>query len=100
MCALLGAGGCESGHETHEVQPVNRPAIEKVLEQHSPVLMQRPGVVGVYQSAREDGTPTITVMVLDSTVTASIPRELDGYPVDVEVSGPLRPFDGDSLRSE
>lgn len=72
---------------------MNRPAIEKVLEQHSGALMQRAGVVGVYQSAREDGTPTITVMVLDSTVVGSIPREVEGYPVEVEVSGPVRPFD-------
>lgn len=71
-----------------------RAAIEKVLEQHTAELMQRAGVVGVYQSARDDGTPSITVMVLDSTVVSSIPRELEGYPVEVEVSGPIRPLDG------
>lgn len=71
-----------------------RPAIEKVLEQHAPGLMQRAGVVGVYQSAHDDGSPSITVMVLDSTVVNSIPRELEGYPVEVEVSGPVRPLDG------
>jgi hypothetical protein len=71
-----------------------RPAIDKVLEQHAPELMRLAGVVGVYQSARDDGSPAITVMVLDSTVVSSIPRELDGYPVEVEVSGPIRPLEG------
>ena len=91
---MLALGSCSKRQETREVQPVNRRAIESVLEQHSPELMRQPGVVGVYQSAREDGAPVITVMVLDSTSVASIPHELDGYPVDVEVSGPIRPFDG------
>ena len=71
-----------------------RPDIDKVLEQRSPELMRQAGVVGVYQSAREDGSPAITVMVLDSTVVHTIPHELDGYPVEVEVSGPIRPLDG------
>jgi len=94
MCAMLGASACEQRRDNREVPPVNRPAIEKVLEQHSQALMQRAGVVGVYQSAREDGTPAITVMVLDSTVAATIPRQLQGYPVEIEISGPIRPLEG------
>ena len=94
MCAMLGGNACEQRRDNREVPPVNRPAIEKVLEQHSQALMQRAGVVGVYQSAREDGTPAITVMVLDSTVAATIPRQLQGYPVEIEISGPIRPLEG------
>lgn len=73
---------------------MDRPALESVLEQHGPELMRLPGVVGVYQSARDDGTAAITVMVRDSTAVAAIPALVDGYPVDVEISGPIRPLRG------
>jgi hypothetical protein len=92
---LLGSfAACDRHRPAPEVQPMSRPALSAVLERHRGELMQRPGVVGVYESAHEDGAPAITVMLADSAAAAGLPRELEGYPVDIEVSGPIRPLDG------
>jgi hypothetical protein len=53
-----------------------------------------PGVVGVYEGRARGGETVIRVMLAarsDST-RRRIPRRLDGYRVEVEVSGPIVPL--------
>ncbi|GIW73234.1 MAG: hypothetical protein KatS3mg102_2776 [Planctomycetota bacterium] len=71
--------------------PPSRP-IAQVLAEHTPALMALPGVVGTAQ-ARCDGRPCIRVMVEELTPELSrlLPAELEGYPVEVRLTGPIRP---------
>jgi hypothetical protein len=65
----------------------------RVIERHAGSLMAIPGVVGVYEGLTR-GRTVIRVMLAakaDSTLRR-IPRRLDGYPVEVEVSGPIEPM--------
>jgi hypothetical protein len=75
-------------------EDANIPArsIEQVLEQHNDSLTTLPGVVGT-AIGRCDGAPCIRVFVADSASAqgAGIPARLEGYPVRVEVTGPVRP---------
>jgi hypothetical protein len=72
------------------------PTIESVLQRHTDGLMALPGVVGVYQGLTEDGRACIRVIVVQLTpeLERSIPKSLDGYPVEIEAGGPIRPLDG------
>lgn len=68
--------------------------IEDVVRDRAPELMKLPSVVGVYQGARDDGSPVIRVMLAkdDPSTTKAVPKTLEGWPVEVEVTGPIRPL--------
>jgi hypothetical protein len=68
--------------------PPTRPLAE-VLASHTPELMAIPGVVGTAESRTGDGRPCILVMLAKSTpeLRARLPRELEGWPVRLEVTG-------------
>ena len=74
-------------------------SIEEVLATHTDSLMSLPGVVGT-AIALCDGVPCIRVLVSDSSAASrrKIPNRLDGYLVRVDVSGPLRPLEGEAGR--
>jgi len=64
-----------------------------VIARNATQLMGIPGVVGVYEGESQ-GKPVLRVMVLsraDSTME-KIPKTLEGYDVEVEVSGPVKPM--------
>jgi len=54
--------------------------------------MSLPGVVGTAIGLC-DGTPCIRVFLADSGAAArnQIPARLEGYPVKIDVTGPVRP---------
>ena len=86
-CAGRGGGGKDSGVATK--------SIEQVLAAHTDSLMALPGVVGTAIGICE-GAPCIRVLLADAAVAGRhrIPARLDGYPVRVEVSGPIVPRAG------
>jgi len=102
--ALL-AAGCQARapEPAASSAPSPAPAAESTATDHSlslviarnaTTLMGIPGVVGVYEGAT-DGRPVLRVMVVaraDSTLKR-IPRTLEGYEVEVEVGGPIKPMD-------
>lgn len=63
-----------------------------MLAAHTDSLMALRGVVGT-AIGRCDGAPCIRVFLADSRAAArgAIPSQLEGYPVRVEVTGPIRP---------
>lgn len=65
--------------------------IEQVLKEHTEELMALPGVVGVAQSLCDE-RDCIKVYVANMTpeLEQKIPKELDGYQVDIEVTGEFR----------
>jgi len=66
--------------------------IQQVLAAHSDSLMALPGVVGTAVGLC-DGVPCIRVFLADSSAAArgKIPAQLEGYPVKIEVTGPIQP---------
>ena len=66
--------------------------IEEVLKQHTDSLMAIPGVVGVGQGLC-DGMDCIKVFVSAKTMSLEekIPDEIDGYAVELVVSGEIKP---------
>ena len=103
--AMIGmlAAGCQARapEPAAEPAPSSAPAAEPaqdqslslVIARNATTLMGIPGVVGVYEGETE-GKPVLRVMVLsraDSTLKR-IPKTLEGYDVEVEVSGPIKPM--------
>ena len=65
--------------------------IEQVLKEHTDEFMALPGVVGVGQGLC-DGKDCIKVFVaqMSPELERKIPKELDDYQVDVEVTGEFK----------
>ena len=97
LASLLAPAGCrrEAASEKAASSVTSRAPIAKVIEAHSAELMSRRGVVGVYEGARDDGSPCIRVMLREKTpdLEKSLPRELEGWPVEIDVTGEIRPMD-------
>ena len=69
--------------------------INAVLAAHDKELLAIPGVVGVYVGVfRDQKTPCLKIMLARPTAEAerTIPKQLEGYPVVVEVTGEIRPL--------
>ncbi len=68
-----------------------RRPLADVLAAHTPALMAIPGVVGTAEARTPDGRPCILVMVVRLTpgLRDALPRELEGWPVRVEVTGAI-----------
>ena len=70
--------------------------ITTVMDAHVKELMATPGVPGVAIGALDDGTPCILVLVLEKTPEPerSIPKTIEGHPVQIFESGEIKPMDG------
>ncbi len=70
-----------------------RPVAE-VIAAHASELMGIPGVVGVYEGETRRHEPCVRIMVIERTrdLEAKLPRRLEGYPVEIEAGGPIRPM--------
>jgi hypothetical protein len=69
--------------------------INAVLTDHDGELMALPGVVGVYVGLRDDQQTACLKVMLARGVRRrprSIPREIEGYPVVAELTGPIQPM--------
>lgn len=71
---------------------MSRPPIAEVIARHDQALLALPGVVGLYEGARPDGSPVIRVMLArrDPALERRLPRDLEGWPVEIEVTGEIR----------
>jgi len=90
---LIGvAAGCAQSAPDRRESAVASQSIEEVLAAHTDSLLALPGVVGTAIGRCGDSL-CIRVFVRDSSdsVRRSIPDSLDGYPVQMEVSGEFRP---------
>jgi hypothetical protein len=84
--------GCSAQKSTPPGDPnVPPPPVTEVLARHTPELMKLSGVVGTYEGEC-DGTPCIKVMVAhrDADLERRIPKTLEGYRVEIDVTGEIR----------
>ncbi len=80
-------------HRPERAMP--RKDINVVLRENDKELMSLPGVVGVYVGMLDDGkTLCLKVMVEKKTpeLERRLPKQLEGYRVLIEESGPIRPM--------
>ncbi|TVR66016.1 MAG: hypothetical protein EA422_02790 [Gemmatimonadales bacterium] len=92
MAAVLaGCGLFANGNDTGE-DDVTQRSIQEVQEAFTPEWMELPGVVGT-GLALCDGEPCIRVFLARESpeARAAIPEEVEGYPVEVVVTGPFEP---------
>jgi len=70
--------------------------VAQVLGRHSERLMALPGVIGTAESEC-GGRPCILVLVARRTpeVELLIPSELEGIPVEIRETGPIRALDSE-----
>jgi hypothetical protein len=84
-CAATPPARAPGGHVLQEM------TVEAVLMRHTAALMSLPGVVGTAQGRCGD-RDCIKVFVRRRTheLEQRIPASLEGYPVEIEVTGDLR----------
>ncbi|MFN2370183.1 MAG: hypothetical protein ABR506_03400 [Candidatus Krumholzibacteriia bacterium] len=92
LLALVAAACGKKGQE----EAVERPDIMGVVDAHAPRLIAIPGVAAVAVGALDSGEPCVRIYVVELTdaLRAQLPATLDGWPVDVEESGEIRPLEG------
>ena len=89
-----GAAGTKDTARTAEVDTVSQRSIIEVQEAHAERWEALDGVEGT-GVGRCEGEPCIKVFVREETdeLEEEIPREVEGYPVRLEVTGPFRARD-------
>ena len=96
---LVGCGGTASAPPSGatdssrgDVPMAQRRPISDVLRDHTPELMAIPGVVGTAEGALASGEPCIQVLLAEKNAETEhrIPRKLEGWPVVLQVTGPIR----------
>lgn len=92
---VLGAGSSNNIKENSKGQnKVPERDINEVMADHVEELIKLPGVVGVYISALDDGTPCIKIMIVEkmNELEQKIPKFLEGHPVLLIETGEIIPL--------
>ena len=91
----IGAG-CTSSIKDDKAEQKQMPTrdINDVLKDHEKEMMSLSGVVGIYIGAQENGALCIRVMLKEKSaeLEQKIPKTLEGYPVEIEVTGEIKPL--------
>ena len=95
---LAGTASCgrpaeEAAPSTPEQAAVTASTIEEAQQHLTDSVMSLAGVTGI-MIGECDGTPCIKVLVVRHTddLAEKIPDEFEGYPVELEVTGEIRPL--------
>ena len=88
------ANGQRRNQQNQEEDLVQGNTIEAVLKRHTDSLMSLPGVVGTGQGECS-GKPCIKVLVITKTpgLLEKIPSSIEGYLVEIQETGEIRPLD-------
>ena len=65
--------------------PQGQSAVAGIIERHRAELANIPGVHGVSEGRTLTGDPAVRIDVEDASVRARLPKEIEGYPVEVVV---------------
>ncbi len=86
--------GCIKKRDGQTESEMKGRSIEQVFDSHRDTLLSIPGVIGA-GIAKLDDKPSIMVMVIKKTpdMDKQIPRELDGYSVIIQETGPFKAMD-------
>jgi hypothetical protein len=83
----------EKSNESRNEVPTR--AIIEVMNSHADSIMAIPGVTGIAIGELKDGTPCIKALVLNDSdsIIRKIPKAIEGYPVEIMVTGKIIPMD-------
>jgi hypothetical protein len=99
LFAVAWCGGCgskqESGKTEGKAQVAQR-EISQVMTEHSVELTTIAGVTGIAIGQLDNGTPCILVLVEKDSAEVSqrIPKEIEGHPTKIMVTGKIVPLQG------
>ena len=63
-----------------------------VRARHEAALLAIDGVTGLDITVSDAGEPIFVIYVRDKQVASRLPRDLEGYPVTTQVTGPITAF--------
>lgn len=81
-----------NGKEPREITETEIRRLIEVQERHTERLMKIKGVVGTAVGTDAKGEPVIKVLVEKKDAARNIPPKLEGIPVEIEVTGPIKPL--------
>lgn len=89
---LAGCTGPSAGVGSSRETPTVTAA--QAIALHADSIMAIPGIVGLYEGLTDKGETVIRVMLAKRSreLERKLPRELEGYRVEVEESGPIQPM--------
>ena len=91
--ASCGRPAAEAAPSTPEQAAVTAKTIEEAQQHLTDSVMSLAGVTGI-MIGECDGTPCIKVLVVRQTdeLAEQVPSEFEGFPVELEVTGEIRPL--------
>jgi hypothetical protein len=68
------------------------PSIQEVKEKHQASILKMEGVISIGIGLKKDKTQAIIVGLIQENMDTirSIPSVLDGYPVEIQIIGPVK----------
>ena len=94
-CAIVTVTDFDHRLMAQDKSATPRRDINDVLRAHDKDLLAITGVVGVYVAVLDDGkTPCLKVMLAQKSADTerAIPKSLEGYPVEIEITGEIKPL--------
>lgn len=84
-----------AGARSKEPREITAKEVEKLIkvqERQTEKLLQIKGVTGTAIGATDNGNPVIKVLVETKEAARDVPAHLEGVPVEVVVTGPIKPL--------
>ncbi len=94
---FLGQGVAEAKNAPESIDSGKIRAAIEVQNRHNDILMRISGVVGTATGIGSDGQPAIKVLTMKTGIPG-IPENIEGIPVDVEVTGMIVAFSDPTAR--
>jgi len=91
---VLAACAPESKPANEEAEMSHEKTIADVIRAHGERLLAIEGVSMVSEGLSESGHPCIKIGLIEENeeLRASLPKELEGFPVEIEITGEFKPM--------
>ncbi len=70
--------------------PSSADAVSRTLQAHRREMLDRDGIEGIAIGRTAAGDDSIVIYARDDEAATTVPQSLDGYPVEIVLSGPIR----------
>jgi hypothetical protein len=91
LVLLFFTSGCSQNKDTSDM---NKKPISQIFEEQEANWLSIPGVQGFYEGTGENDQTVIVIMVdsLTDKIRESLPDSLEGYKVQIEETGVIKPL--------
>ena len=75
-------------------EQMKKVSIEEVIKSHTQELLAIKGVTGLYTGELDNGNQCIIIMIENDSARLKniLPKDIDSYPVKLEVTGKIKPM--------